>query len=134
MIAIDTNILVRFLTRDDEAQYLKSVELFRSNQVLILDTVWIETEWVLRYAYDFPAAQIISAFRGVLGLNEVKTENTVRLSLALERHQTGFDFADAMHLAGAKDTEAFYTFDQSFIQHASGVENPKVKAPGLMGT
>jgi predicted nucleic-acid-binding protein len=129
MIAIDTNILVRFLTRDDEAQHLKSVELFRNNHVLILDTVWMESEWVPRYAYDFPAAQIVSAFRGVLGLPEVTTENTSRILSALDWHQAGFDFADALHLAGAKETDAFYTFDQGFIQSAASVTNPSVKAP-----
>lgn len=129
MIAIDTNILVRFLTRDDESQHLKSVELFRNNRVMILDTVWMETEWVLRYAYDFPVTEIVSAFRGVLGLSGVTTENLSRLVSALEWHQSGFDFADALHLAGAVETKAFYTFDQAFIQSAISVSNPPVKSP-----
>lgn len=48
MIALDTNILVRFFVRDDEGQALKARALIAASQVLILTTVLMETEWVLR--------------------------------------------------------------------------------------
>ena len=51
MTAVDTNLLVRLLTRDDEAQYRRAYTVFGSGPVLITDTVWLETEWVLRYAH-----------------------------------------------------------------------------------
>ena len=53
MIAIDTNIVVRFLTQDDEQQYQKSLKLFQEQELFISDTVILETEWVLRFAYEF---------------------------------------------------------------------------------
>jgi len=53
MIAIDTNIVVRFLTHDDAVQYKKAYKLFNEHDVFIADTVILETEWVLRFAYNF---------------------------------------------------------------------------------
>jgi len=53
MIAIDTNIIIRFLTHDNERQYKKAFSVFNSQEIFIPDTVILETEWVLRYAYSF---------------------------------------------------------------------------------
>lgn len=44
MIAVDTNIIVRLITKDDEIQYQKSLELFKNNNIFIPDTVILETE------------------------------------------------------------------------------------------
>jgi predicted nucleic-acid-binding protein len=44
MIAIDTNVIVRFLTRDDEKQYQKSYRIFAdSKQIFIPISVILET-------------------------------------------------------------------------------------------
>ncbi len=54
MIAIDTNVVVRFLTRDDERQYRKAFQVIRNApRIFLSDTVILETEWVLRHAYGF---------------------------------------------------------------------------------
>jgi predicted nucleic-acid-binding protein len=50
MVAVDTNIIVRLLTQDDEAQYQKSLEIFQTQTIFIPDTVILETEWVLAIA------------------------------------------------------------------------------------
>jgi predicted nucleic-acid-binding protein len=55
MIAVDTNIVVRLLTQDDERQYSKILKLFQEQDIFIPDTVLLETEWVLRFAYHFNA-------------------------------------------------------------------------------
>jgi predicted nucleic-acid-binding protein len=39
MIAVDTNIVVRLLTQDDEQQYNKSLKLFQEQDIFIPDTV-----------------------------------------------------------------------------------------------
>ncbi len=53
MDAVDTNVIVRLLTQDDELQYQKSLEIFQMKNIFIPDTVILETEWVLRFAYKF---------------------------------------------------------------------------------
>jgi predicted nucleic-acid-binding protein len=68
MIAVDTNVIVRLLTQDDELQYQKSLEILQNNNIFIPDTVVLETEWVLRFAYKLQPPDICSALRKLFGL------------------------------------------------------------------
>lgn len=129
MTAVDTNLLVRLLTHDDEEQYRRAYGVFGSGPVLVTDTVWLETEWVLRYAYGYNPAAVVRAFRGVLGLPGVYTTDARRIILALEWHESGMDFADALHLAGSQDADAFLTFDQAMIRAAIGRGRCPVSSP-----
>lgn len=129
-IAIDTNILVRFLTHDEEQQYRQAYKLFQFPRLYIAMTVFLETEWVLRYAYKYEASEIIRAFRMVLGLPNVEAENTDRLADALTWHQSGLDFADALHLASSQHCETLYTFDREFAKKRKSVSTCEVKEPG----
>ncbi|MFB2768523.1 PIN domain-containing protein [Pelatocladus sp. BLCC-F211] len=63
MVAVDTNIIVRLLTQDDKLQYQQSLEIFQNHDVFIPDTVILETEWVLRFAYKFKTEEICTALR-----------------------------------------------------------------------
>ncbi len=121
--AIDTNVLIRFLTHDDEAQYQQAYALFQHPHLSVATTVFLETEWVLRYSYTYDAAEIVRAFRMVLGLPNIEAEDTGRLAQALTWHQSGMDFADALHLASSQDCSLFYTFDREFVKmsHNKGV-------------
>jgi len=66
MVAVDP--VVRLLTQDDEQQYNKSLKLFQEEDIFIPDTVILETEWVLRFAYKFKPVNICQAFRNLFGL------------------------------------------------------------------
>jgi predicted nucleic-acid-binding protein len=121
MTGVDTNILVRFLTRDDENQFNKAIALIKREPVFIPDTVWLETEWVLRYAYTFDRPSVNKAFRDLLGLAHVHVEDANRLLLAIEWHRAGLDFADALHLAASQESDAFATFDQAFVHDAAAL-------------
>lgn len=127
MIAIDTNILVRFLTQDDPDQYQKSVQIFANEDIFIPDTVVLETEWVLRFAYNFEAKQINDAFRKLFGLPNVNSRDTDTLALALTWHEAGLDFADALHLAQAAHCEQLVTFDRRFVNQAQQIQSCPVK-------
>lgn len=48
MRAIDTNILVRLVARDEPEQLRIAAEIVEAGGVLVLPTVLLETEWVLR--------------------------------------------------------------------------------------
>ena len=91
MIAVDTNIMVRLLTRDDEAQFLCAQSLFSRSDVFLPDSVILETEWVLRYAYSFSREKIVAAFRRLLGLPNVQVADTRKMALAVEWHEKGLD-------------------------------------------
>jgi predicted nucleic-acid-binding protein len=118
MISVDTNIIVRLLTKDDQPQFKKAVSLFKKENIYILTTVILETEWVLRYAYDFSSNDIISAFRALFGLPNVELEDPIEMAAALEMNEQGMDFADAIHLAKSKGTDKFITFDKKLISKA----------------
>jgi predicted nucleic-acid-binding protein len=129
VIAIDTNILVRLLTRDDELQFQKVVALFAQNHIFIPATVVLETEWVLRYSYGFAPTAIIDAFVKTFGLPNVKIQHSEWVASAIDLARQGLDFADALHLAAAPECKQFTTFDSAFIKKAKGLTKCKVKRP-----
>lgn len=118
MIGVDTNVIIRFLTHDDERQYEKAFSIFNSQLVFIPDSVIQETEWVLRYAYEFSPEVICKALSGLFGLGNVRLSNPVLIAQAIEWHKQGLDFSDAMHLSQCQNCEALFTFDKFF--HARG--------------
>ena len=120
MIGVDTNVLVRLLTRDDEAQYQEARKLFESSCVFLGNTVLLETEWVLRYSYNFSTEEIDKALSLVLGLSNVVVADVKLLKLALECHRQGMDFADALHRVSSP-TNSFHTFDRRFHKKAKSL-------------
>ena len=129
MVAVDTNIVVRLLTQDDELQYQKSLKVFQEQEVFIPDTVILETEWVLRFAYKFKSSDICSALRKLFGLPNVNIVNTNIVYRVLQWHENGLDFADAFHLAQSQNLSCFYTFDEKFIKKANELTSCEVKKP-----
>ncbi|EGF89473.1 PIN domain protein [Asticcacaulis biprosthecium C19] len=120
MQAIDTNVLVRFLTGDHPEQSQKARAFVGGHDVFVATTVFLESEWVLRSVYDFSTTSICKAFRGFAGLAQVTVENPTLLAQALDRAEAGMDFADALHLGAAAHCDAMVTFDRKFIKAAAG--------------
>lgn len=129
MVAVDTNIIVRLLTQDDELQYRKSLEIFQNQDIFIPDTVVLETEWVLRFAYKFKPVEICTALRKLFGLPNVHLSNASLVFQVLQWHESGLDFADAFHLAQSQNHVEFYTFDDKFVKKAKGLTTCEVKLP-----
>lgn len=119
MLAVDTNLIVRLLTRDDAAQAQRAAALFSSEQIFISRTVLLETEWVLRFSYELPRNIILLALRNVAGLPNVRVERQDEVSEALDGFESGLDFADALHLAASRNAGRFATFDQKLVNRAS---------------
>jgi predicted nucleic-acid-binding protein len=128
-IALDTNIVVRFLTYDDEAQYQQAYAIFQRPRIFVSTTVFLETEWVLRFAYKYDASEIVRAFRMLLGLANVEAEDPGRIAKVLTWHEAGLDFADALHLASSQQCDALYTFDREFAKKGKSVSACEVKEP-----
>ncbi len=130
MIAIDTNVLVRFLVADDPGQADRAKALIQSNCIFIPKTVLLETEWVLRRAYGFSPQAIKMAYRKLLGLDHIVVEAPLTMKLALDWYAQGMDFADALHLAGSRFNEAFVTFDRALRSKAGRIDQtPAVREP-----
>ncbi len=129
MIAVDTNIIIRFLVHDDEKQYKKSFSIFNTHDIFIPDTVILETEWVLRYAYGFSPDAICDALVKLFGLNNIHLSNPAFIAQAIEWHRQGMDFSDALHLAQCQQYDKLYTFDKKFSVKAKGLSLCGVEIP-----
>jgi len=102
---------------------------FATEQIYIADTVLFETEWVLRFAYQFKPDAIHKALTRLLGLPNVHINNPENLYKALQLYEQGLDFADAIHLMANIRQDAFCTFDQAFIKRAKGLTDCPVREP-----
>ncbi len=129
MISVDTNIIIRLLTADDPGPFQKAKTLFMNENIFITITVILECEWVLRYAYKFKPAEITGAFRSLFGLPNVRLQEEYVIHKAIEWHEGGSDFADALHLAKSLDCRSFVTFDKQLIKSLSKVKELSVIEP-----
>jgi predicted nucleic-acid-binding protein len=125
-IAIDTNILVRFLTRDHGPQYQAARAIMEAGRVFIPESVLLETEWVLRGIYKLPLPEIRRALQGIVGLKNVTLADPEKIARILDWHEAGMDFADAFHLANSGHLESLKTFDKDFVKRAKGRSPCKV--------
>jgi predicted nucleic-acid-binding protein len=123
MIAVDTNVLVRFLVVDEGEQSASAQQLFARNGIAIGHMVLLETEWVLRRSFGFGRDRIARVFRDLLGIESVSCRDADAVLCAVEALEEGCDFADALHAATADpDASAFVTFDQQFARRARRVD------------
>ena len=129
MISVDTNVVVRLLTGDDPDQFQKSRTLFEKEEIILTTSVMLESEWVLRYAYQFKPLEIADAFASLCGLPNVTVQEQDVIFTAIEWHKQGLDFADAIHLSGSLDYDAMVTFDHKLITAAARVTDFPVKSP-----
>ena len=118
MTAIDTNVLVRLLTADHAVQHRAARALFSTSDIYIPVTVVLETEWVLRAAYELAPQVVGAALRSVMGLENVRVGESAAVVQALVWHEEGIDFADALHLALSQSEERFKTLDAALVKQA----------------
>lgn len=119
MLAVDTNVVVRFLVDDDASQHKRAVALFRGHSIWLARTVVLECEWVLRSAFGFAASDIARALRGLIHLPNVRCEDEPEVLAAIEALSAGMDFAGALHLAASSHAdEGFASFDLRFVKRA----------------
>ncbi len=129
MIAVDTNILVRLLTKDDLSQAKRAAKLMESDGIFIPKTVMLETEWVLRHAYGIGKDAITSGFQKMMGLPNVSVEDLQTVIQAISWYESGLDFADALHLASSMKADKFVTFDNAFIKKARKLISIDITGP-----
>ena len=120
MIALDTNVIVRFLVRDNEEQAetarkrLKQAEKDRE-RLLVPLLVVLETIWVLESAYDKTRSEILDSIRDMrqMPVFEFEADGVVERLLA-DGKKYKADLADILiaHSAHATGCENGLTFDR----------------------
>ena len=102
MLGVDTNVLVRYLTRDDQPQYEKARrmidrEVAKGEPVLVSLLVLLETEWVLRSRYEMAKADIVTAFSALLDTADLTFEDEPSVETAVYSWKdSAADFADCL--------------------------------------
>jgi predicted nucleic-acid-binding protein len=127
--AIDTNVVVRFLTGDDPAQAARARGLIEAGDIFVATSVLLETEWVLRSGYGLATERIVPAMRAFAGLAGVTLEDPQLAARALDWAEQGLDFADALHLVRAEGCSAFMSFDRKLAKAAARLSAVAVAAP-----
>jgi len=127
MLAVDTNLIVRYLTGDHPKQSARARALIDGQAVFVAVTVILETEWVLRSAYEYRPADVSRALRAFAGLPTVTVEDGALVAAALDLAEQGVDFADALHLGRSAHCEGFVTFDRKFVKTAKAAGYPSVR-------
>lgn len=119
MIAIDTNVLVRFLTQDDPEQGAIARRFLAGLTVdhpgFVAREVLVELVWVLERAYGCSRAEIASALEGLLAAAELEVEASDDVGAVLHVYRDqGFGFADLMIAAAGRrvGAESLVTFDR----------------------
>jgi predicted nucleic-acid-binding protein len=103
MLAVDTNVLVRLITRDDSKQ-VAAAEAFVAKGAWISHLVLAETTWVLSAAYGLPAAKIAVAVELLLDHRDlaVQDPDVVAAALVNFRAKPALSFSDCLVLEIAR--------------------------------
>ena len=102
MLGVDTNVLVRYLIRDDQSQYEKARRLIvrevsKGEPVLVSLLVLLESEWVLRSRYELPKSEIVAAFSALLDTADLAFEDEPSVEHAIYLWKdSSADFADCL--------------------------------------
>lgn len=129
MIALDTNVLVRYLVKDDgkQAQAARDlIETLGPRRIgFVSREVVLELVWVLGGSYGFSRDQVATTLENLVGSEELLVEaadDVVRA--ANETRRGGAEFSDRMIRAAAirSGADSVHTFDQTFAQLPGVVE------------
>jgi len=130
MTVIATNVIIRFVTRDNASQFEAARALLAREACYIPVTVTLEAVWVLESVYQHTPSDIARGLRKVAGLPDVTMDQIERIERALRWYEGGLNFADALHRALApRNAEALATFGQAFIDRARDPEGCPVVHP-----
>ena len=128
MIALDTNVLVRFLAQDDDAQFQVAAGLIegctRDAPGYVCREVMIELVWVLERAYKYSREDIAEALLSIVTASQLLVENAQDIASVVNLYRDeGYDFADLMIRQSAQRSEnrILKTFDQKLAK-LDGVE------------
>lgn len=120
MIGLDTNILVRYLTQDDENQFRRVLNLLstKGSQFYLSDLVLVETFWALKSIYAWTPNEIADVLGNLTSVHNLIFENEARLLASLRAVRLGADLADELivRAASSKGVKKIATFDKGMIR------------------
>ena len=116
-VAVDTNVLVRAVVRDDPAQAGAAVKVLTDAGLIAVATPCLcELVWVLLRVYDFQSSDAAAAIRALLAAANVKV-NRPAAEAGLSMLDAGGDFADGViaYEGNWLGGETFVSFDKKAV-------------------
>ena len=120
MIGLDTNVLIRYLTRDDESQFRAVMQLLtrKGGTFFVCDQVLVELDWVLSSLYDWNRDEIADSMARLLTVHNLEFEDESRIRAALRAVRHGADLSDELiaalyHEQGCRELA---TFDKGMVK------------------
>jgi predicted nucleic-acid-binding protein len=121
-VAVDTNVLVRAVVRDDKAQAIVAAKVLTESLLIAITLPCLcEFVWVLRGVYDFPSADAAMAIRALLVAANVEMDRPA-VEAGLSILDAGGDFADGViAYEGCRfGGETFVSFDRKAVALLAG--------------
>jgi predicted nucleic-acid-binding protein len=127
MLAVDTNVVVRLVARDDHGQ-VHAAEQFVSKGAWVSHFVLAQTLWVLDSVYDLSREQVATAVEMLLNHRDLTLQDADVVTSALDhyRGRSDVDFSDCLVLEIARKAGHWpvATFDRNFSK-LDGVQRLK---------
>ena len=103
MLAVDTNVLVRLVTRDEPRQ-VAAAEKFVSRGAWVSQLVLAEAIWVLTSVYDLDATEVARAIEMLLNHRDLTLQDADVVVAALDqyRRRPSLSFSDCVVLEAAR--------------------------------
>jgi predicted nucleic-acid-binding protein len=124
MRAVDTNVLVRLVTRDDRKQ-VAAAESFVSKGAWVSTLVLMEATWVFTAMYEFTHAEISTAIDMLLHHKDLTIQESDSVGAALEQYRSrpALGFSDCLILETARKAGhvPLGTFDRN-LSNLDGAE------------
>jgi predicted nucleic-acid-binding protein len=117
-IAVDTNVLVRHLTWDDEGQAIEAADTIEGAEAIVVPTIVLcEFVWALKRAYRYAGREIVDILRRLVAIRAVEIERPAA-EAGIAMLARGADFADGIvrQEADRATCDRLFTFDQSFAR------------------
>jgi predicted nucleic-acid-binding protein len=123
VIGLDTNVLVRYLTQDDDEQTSRATEVVDAlddqDRGFVSLVVLVELHWVLRTAFRVSADESAAIVEGLLGASWLVVQESDVARRAVARTRAGVDFSDALvaELGAVAGCATTVTFDRRAARH-----------------
>lgn len=120
MIYLDTSVLIRFFTKDDEQKAKQTKKILEKEDSLgIADVVFPEIEYVLLSLYDSNREDVAKAFRFLLAQKNIKLSRQIERAVYFYE-QSNLDMADCI-IASQSLGERLFSYDEGLLK-TEGVE------------
>lgn len=130
MNALDTNVLIRWITRDDETQ-ARQADALLMHAAFVSLPVLLETAWVLGgRPFLFDRATRAEMLYGIIDTDTITVASEDAVRWAIKRFASGADIADMIHIVAAKGATRFMSFEKDLALEAGSHPPLPIAQPG----